>query len=226
VTSAPPHPLLTLLHDAARGTFPPGDFTTTHFPSPESPADGVFAFFGHHVIATDVDRAFVRQWTDRDPFALSDVRFLAAFADKLGTTPGIYDAVYAAIGEGKTAVDVGLIETDDLTHPRVVRALSYRDPSTIRVFVDPTKSGLLVMGRGLAGRMEAAYEVDPDARGNGIGRTLIAGARQVAPTGEPVFLQVSPGNVWSMKSLGHDPAWKPVGAEILFLRTSASANVW
>jgi GNAT superfamily N-acetyltransferase len=219
-------PLLTLLHNAANGQFPPGDFTTTHFPSPQSPADGVFAFFGHHVIASDVDSSFVREWTDRDPFALSDVRFLAAFADKLGTTPGIYDAVYAAFGEGRVADDIGLIEIEDRTHPRVLRALNYRDPSTIRVFVDPTEKGLLVMGRGLAGRMEAAYEVDQDARGNGIGRTLIAGARQMAPANEPVFLQVSPGNVWSMKSLGHDPVWKPVGAEILFLRTNASANVW
>jgi GNAT superfamily N-acetyltransferase len=220
------NPLLTLLHNAADGKFPPGDFKTTHLPSPDSPADGVFAFFGHHVIASNVEESFIREWTDRDPFALSDVRFLAAFADRLDTTPGIYDAVFAAHGEGKTANDAGLIESADHTHPRVVRAHSYRDPSTIRVFVDPTENGVLVMGRGLAGRMEAAYEVDPDARGRGIGRTLIAGARLLAPTGEPVFLQISPGNVWSMKSLGHDPAWKPVGAEILFLRTSVSANVW
>jgi GNAT superfamily N-acetyltransferase len=218
--------LLTLLHNAASGTFPPGDFKTTHLPSPESPADGVFAFFGHHVIASDVDESFVREWTDRDPFALSDVRFLAAFADKLETTPGIYDAVYAAHGEGKTATDAGLIETDDHSHPRVVRAHSYRDPATIRVFKDPTESGVLVMGRGLAGRMEAAYEVEPEARGKGIGRILIAGARLLAPQSEPVFLQISPGNVWSMKSLGNDTAWKPVGAEILFLRTSVSPNVW
>jgi GNAT superfamily N-acetyltransferase len=220
------NPLLTLLHNAANGQFPPGDFKTTHLPSPDSPADGVFAFFGHHVIASNVEKSFVREWTDRDPFALSDVRFLAALADKLGTTPGIYDAVFAARGEGNSATDGGLIETDDHTHPRVIRAHSYRDPSTIRVFKDPTGEGLLVMGRGLAGRMEAAYEVDPRARGNGIGRKLIAGARLLAPNGEPVFLQISPGNVWSMKALGNDPVWKPVGAEILFLRNSASANVW
>ncbi len=220
------NPLLTILYNAANGTFPPGDFTTTHLPSPGSPADGVFAFFGHHVIASNVDESFVREWTDRDPFALSDVRFLAAFAEKLGTTPGIYDAVFAAEGEGRASADAGLIETHDHSHPRVVRAHSYRDPATIRVFVDPTGNGVLVMGRGLAGRMEAAYEVEPEARGRGIGRALIAGARLLAPLGEPVFLQISPGNVWSMKALGNDPAWKPVGAEILFLRTSVSPNVW
>jgi GNAT superfamily N-acetyltransferase len=218
--------LLTLLHNAARGTFPPGDFTTTHLPSPASPTDAVLAFFGHHVIASDVPSAFVREWTDRDPFALSDVRFLAALANELNTTPGIYDAVYAALGEGATVADVGLRETNDRTHPRVVRALNYRDPSTLRVFVDASEQGLLLMGRGLAGRMEAAFEVDPPARGKGLGRLLIAAARQLGPLSEPVFLQVSPGTVWSMKAVASDPAWKPVGAEILYLRSNTSTRVW
>jgi GNAT superfamily N-acetyltransferase len=220
------NPLLALLHNAARGTFPPGDFTTTHLPSPNSPADAVLAFFGHHVIASNVSSTFVRGWTDRDPFALSDVRFLAALASELNTTPGIYDAVYAGIGEGATVADVGLQETEDRTHPRVLRALSYRDPSTLRVFLDPSGHGLLLLGRGLAGRMEAAFEVDPEARGKGIGRLLVRAARQLGPALEPVFLQVSPGTVWSMRAVASDENWKPIGAEILYLRASASERVW
>ena len=210
-----------LLNNAARGEFPPPSFETTHLPSPTSPTDAVLAFFGHHVIASDVDPAFVTKWTDRDPFALSDVRFLAAFAHELGSKPGIYDAVFAAIGHGAEPAEAGLVESEDRTHPRVVRALSYREPTSIRVFTDPTGAGLLVMGRGLAGRMEAAYEVDSDYRGRGIGRTLINAARLLAPEAEPVFLQISPGNVWSMKALTGQPGWVPVGSELLILRASS-----
>ena len=218
--------LLQLLHDAARGSFPPADFATTHLPSPSSPTDAVLAFFGHHVIASNVESSFVSEWTSRDPFALSDVRFLAAFANELNTTPGIYDAVFAAPGEGVDARDIDFRETDDRSHPRVVRALLYRDPATIRVFHDVNGQGLLVMGRGLAGRMEAAFEVEPGARGRGIGASLVRAARLLAPSGEPVFLQVSPGTVWSMRAVMSDVAFRPVGSEILFLRTSLSDRVW
>ncbi len=211
-------PLSQLLQAAAHGSFPPGDFRTTHLPSPSSPADAVIAFFGHHVIASDVDPVFVTSWTDSNPFALSDVRFLAALANTLGVEPGIYDALFSAIGVGLSIDTVGLIETTDLSHPRVQRALSYRDPATVRVYTDEHAQSVLVMGKGLAGRWEAAYEVDTDARGQGLGRRLIAAARQLAPTGEPVFLQISPGNVWSMKAMMADPGWQAIGSEILFLR--------
>ncbi len=213
--------LLKLLHDAARGVFPPASFETTHLPSPSSPTDAVLAFFGHHIIASDVDPEFVSRWTREDPFALSDVRFLAALAVELGSKPGIYDAVFAAIGQGTEPGEAGMTETDDRTHSRVVRARTYRDPTSVRSFRDRSGLGLLVMGRGLAGRMEAAYEVGPDARGQGIGRRLITAARLLAPVNEPVFLQISPGNVWSMKALAGQPEWLPVGSELLFLRESS-----
>lgn len=219
--------LLAILHDAARGKFPPGSFETTHLPSPSSPADAVLAFFGHHVIASDVDPEFVHSWTRRDPFALSDIRFLVALAEELHATPGILDATFAAIGSGVDPIDAGVHETTDRSHPRVVRAHTYRDPSTIRVFTDATGAGVLLIGRGLAGRLEAAYEVDAAHRGQGMGRKLIAASRLVAPRDEPVFLQISAGNVWSMKALASDPNWVPVGSEILFVRgSSPDGNVW
>jgi GNAT superfamily N-acetyltransferase len=216
--------LLSLFHAAARGQYPPGDHSTTHLASPASPTDGVFAFFGHHVIASNVEPSFVDEWTSQDPFALSDVRFLAALADRLGVAPGIYDAVFAAIGEGASEVE-GLIETADRSHPRVVRALRYRDPATIRVYTYDAGAGTLVMGRGVAGRMEAAYEVAPTSRTRGIGRRLIDAARCLAPLDEPVFMQISPGNVWSMKALARVEGWTSVGSEVLYLRASDAAHV-
>jgi GNAT superfamily N-acetyltransferase len=177
-----------LLHGIVDGRFPPGDFSTTHLSSPASPADAVLSFFGHHVIASDVDADWVRQWTDQDPFALSDVRFLAAFADRLGVRPGIYDAVFAARGEGADPSELGLTETSDRYH-------------------------------GLAGRLEAAYEVDESARGQGRGKQLVVAARRISPTGIPVFMQISPGNVWSMRATSADPSWRVVGGEVLFHRS-------
>ena len=213
------HALLNLLHHAAVGTFPPSDFLTTHLPSPTSPADAVLSFFGHHVIASDVEAQWVNQWTDNDPFALSDVRFLAAFADRLGVRPGVYDAVFVARGDGIEPSAVGLTETTDRSHPRVRRALSYRDPVTMRVFTDYDGAGLLVLGHGLAGRLEAAYEVDRPARGQGRGKRLVEAARLIAPAASPVFMQISPGNVWSMRATTADPSWRVIGGEVLFHRS-------
>lgn len=212
-----------LFDDAARGVFPPGDFRTTHLPSPETPADAVCMFFAHHVIASDVASEFVTSWTSENPFALSDVRFLAALAHELGTEPGIYDAVFAAAGSGKSPDDVaallGLFPTDDHSHPRVQRAYQYRSHETIRVFTDAEQTAVLVLGRGVAGRLEAAYEVEPEARGKGLGTRCIQAARLLAPTEEALFVQIAPGNVWSMRALEHDRGhWRCVGGEVLFLR--------
>jgi GNAT superfamily N-acetyltransferase len=212
--------LAQLFENAARGTFPDADFGTLHLPSPSSPADAVLAFFGHHIIASDVDSEFVKSSTDNDAFALSDLRFLGALADRLGVSPGIMDAVYVAMGCGSDPSEWGLIETADRSHPRVVRALSYRDSATMRVFEPVDGGGVLLLGHGLAGRLEAAYEVDEDRRGQGLGHRLIVAARMLAQQDIPVFIQISPGNVWSMRALQKDLSqWRPVGSEVLFLRT-------
>jgi RimJ/RimL family protein N-acetyltransferase len=74
-----------------------------------------------------------------------------------------------------------------------------------------------VLGRGLAGRMEVAFEVDPDHRGRGLGRAIATAARHLAPRGEPMFAQVSPGNVASVRAL-LGAGYVPVGAEVLYAR--------
>jgi GNAT superfamily N-acetyltransferase len=221
--------LLALLYRAAAGNPPPGDFTTTHLPSPSSPADAVLSFFGHHVVASNVDAHWLASWTDADPFAGSNIEFLAAMAGQLQTHPGIFDAVFAATGEGRTASDVDtieLVETPDRTHPRVVRALHYRDPATMRVLTTPAADALVLLGQGLAGRWEMAYEVEPSARGRGVGAALVTAARQLAPEGEPVYAQCSPGNVPSMRSFARDPQWRVIGSEVLFLRHKTALSTF
>ncbi len=49
-----------------------------------------------------------------------------------------------------------------------------------------------MVGRGLCGRWEVGYEVEPEHRNAGRGRRLVAAARRLVPAGEPLFAQVAP----------------------------------
>jgi RimJ/RimL family protein N-acetyltransferase len=85
----------------------------------------------------------------------------------------------------------------------------------VKVWTDPDRRAVLVVGRGLAGRLEVAFEVDPDWRGHGLGRALVTTARTLVPEGEPVFAQVAPANAASMRAL-LAAGFRPLGAELLF----------
>jgi GNAT superfamily N-acetyltransferase len=138
-------------------------------------------------------------------------RFLVALADRIGAHIGANDALLAARAHGKGAgLDLREIAGD--THPRVSRAHRYRDE--VRAWETSDGAGCLVLGRGLAGRWEASYEVEPDARGRGLGRTLAAAALGLLPAGTPVFAQVSPGNSHSMRAT-LAAGYRPIGGEVL-----------
>jgi RimJ/RimL family protein N-acetyltransferase len=77
---------------------------------------------------------------------------------------------------------------------------------------------VVTLGRGLAGRWELSIEIDPAHRGRGLGRTMAAAATRLIPPGEPLFAQVSPGNVSSLRAF-LAAGYRPIGAEVLFLRT-------
>jgi RimJ/RimL family protein N-acetyltransferase len=100
-------------------------------------------------------------------------------------------------------------------HERAARALRYRDD--LEVWTAEGGVGVLVLGRGLAGRREVAFEVDPARRNRGLGRLLVAAARHLTPAGEPLFAQVAPGNVASLRVV-EAAGFRPVGAEVLFHR--------
>jgi RimJ/RimL family protein N-acetyltransferase len=78
-------------------------------------------------------------------------------------------------------------------------------------------TGVLVVGRGLCNRWEIGYEIAPDARGKGLGRRLVAAARGLVPSGEPLWAQIAPGNAASMRST-LAAGFVPVAAEVLFAR--------
>ena len=81
-------------------------------------------------------------------------------------------------------------------HPRVVRALRYRDE--VRVW--QANGAVLLIGRGLAGRFEVAIEVDEQCRGQGLGARLAVAARRLVPAGEPLWAQIAPGNAASVRA--------------------------
>ena len=97
------------------------------------------------------------------------------------------------------------------------RARRYR-PDAV-VYADRERGepdGVLVVGQGVAGRWEMAFEVAPAARGRGIGRRLAATAASFVPEGQPVFAQVAPGNPSSVRAC-LAAGYVAVGAEVLFV---------
>lgn len=200
-----------ILDAAARGVFPPADGSTTVVPQ-RSPRDaGVLAFTAHSVVFTDEDEGWVRETlarVDCDPLSASlNPRFLAAFLERTGRSNDTVDLLTVGTPlPGRPAVD--LTEIDEPDHPRVVRARGHRD----RVRVWTAEGGVLILGHGVAGRLEAAVEVAEEVRHRGLGRALATAARHLAD--EPVWAQVAPGNARSLRAF-QAAGYRPVGAEAL-----------
>jgi hypothetical protein len=175
----------------------------------------VLAFTAHSVVFTDEDPAWVHEAlraVDCDALAAPmNPRFLAALAERTGRTCETVDAVLVGDplpGEPPLA----LTEIEDAGHPRVVYARGRRDD--VRAWT--AEGGVLVTGRGVAGRLEVSVEVDEDVRHQGLGRLLVTAARHLS-AGEPLWAQVTPGNARSMRAF-QAAGYRPVGAELLLHR--------
>ena len=211
------HPLNTLLDDAARGRFPPADMDVDVLPSPPGESDAVVAFSGHNVVAATVDPAEVRaHLPDDDPGGPMSAPFLTWLGSRLGAEPGSLDLVLVA-ERTDAAVHAGTLipREDAVAHARVTRALLHR--SDVAVYSDRERGGVVVVGRGLAGRLEVSIEVEPSRRGEGLGTALARSALQLVPTDEPLFAQVSPGNAASLRAF-LSAGYRPICSEVLFLR--------
>ena len=163
-----------------------------------------------HVVAADVDPAWVAAEVAHDPLAAPlGARFLAALADRIGAEPGVLDAVLVAPpSSGGPGLELRPAELD---HPRVRRALLHR--TDVRIWATPDGAGLLTVGRGVAGRLEVSMEIEPAARGRGLGTALAAAAPALVD--EPIWAQVAPANTASLRSF-LAAGYRPVGAEVLF----------
>ena len=170
------------------------------------------SFPGFIVVAADVTRPWVESWMGDGDFARpTGPPFLFALEELLRVEAEALDAVVLAEPlPGDPPLK--LTPLTDPTHPRVTRALRYR--TDVRVWA--SDHGVLIIGRGLAGRWEAAVEVTPEARNVGHGRALATAARHLVPEGRPVWAQIAPGNAASLRAF-LSAGYQPVGSEVLLI---------
>ena len=203
--------ILDLLHAAARGSFPPEDGRTEVVAAVTGAPAAVLSFTAHHVVAADVPADDVLARVDpadlKGPLAPG---VLAWLAERTGLVAGSLDVVLAWVPE-RAGEGSSVREVEPAAHPRVDRARRWR--SELRVFEG--EGGMVVVGRGVAGRLELSVEVEPGRRDRGLARGLVAGALRAAEAEEPVFAQVAAANAASLRAL--QPAgFAAVGAEVLF----------
>ncbi|WP_328470390.1 GNAT family N-acetyltransferase [Actinoplanes sp. NBC_00393] len=211
--------LAEILDDVADGRFPPADGGTTVVPQAAPRDAGVIAFTAHTVVFTDEDPAWVHATlatADCDALAASmHPRFLSALLDRTGRVMDAIDLLTVATalpGPPPVALD----EITSADHPRVRYARRRRDD--VRVWA--ADGGVLVLGRGVAGRWETSVEVADGQRHRGLGRKLAVAARHLVPEGSQVWAQQSPGNARSVRVF-QAAGFRPVGAEALMLPAGA-----
>ncbi|MGW2088648.1 GNAT family N-acetyltransferase [Streptomyces sp. NPDC001880] len=206
--------LARILTAAAHGRFPPPDGSTTVVGQPGARDAGVLAFTAHSVVFTDEDPDWVRSvlaGTPGDELAATmNPHFLTALTARSGrhmNTIDLLTVAKALPGEP----EIGLREIEDPEHPRVARAMKYRDE--VRVW--SADGGVVILGRGVAGRWETAIEVAEEARGRRLGERLARAARHLVPDAV-VWAQQSPGNARSVRTF-QAAGYRPVGSEALFV---------
>jgi len=199
-----------LLTDVACGHYPPADGGVTILPQPSRRDAGVLSFTAHAVVFTDADPDWVRaQLLPGNLSAPMSAAFLHALATATGRLAGSIDLLTVTESlPGPPPVD--LRPEPASTHSRVLRALNYRDE--VRTW--RADGGLVLLGRGVAGRLETAIEVDEGRRGQGLGRRLAIAARHLAPPQTALWAQVAPGNAASVRAF-LAAGFVPVGAEVL-----------
>lgn len=205
--------LAALLREAAEGRFPPADGGVTVLPQPSERDAGVFGFTAHAVVFADVDPGWViGQLPAGDLGAPLGPPFLQALSAATNRRPGSIDMLCVA-EPLPGPPPVSLVPEPDTSHPRVARALNYRDD--VRAW--RADGGVVLLGRGVAGRWETAIEVDQSQRERGLGRALARAARHLVPAGEQLWAQVAPANAASVRAF-LAAGFTPVGAEILLSR--------
>lgn len=202
--------LTDLLAEASQGRFPAPDAGPTILPQPSPRDAGIIAFTAHNVIFADVEASWIRdRLPGGDLSAPLNPPFLSALEERMGRPINNIDMLALAEPLGGRP-SIALAETAGTGHPRVELARRYRD--AVRAWTCP--GGILVIGRGVAGRWEVAIEVEPGHQGRGLGRALACAARRLTP--HPLWAQIAPGNAASVRAF-LAAGYVPVGAEALFV---------
>jgi GNAT superfamily N-acetyltransferase len=210
--------LSAVLTRAAAGEFPPSDGSVEILAQPSDRDAGVISLTGYAVIFADADPDWVTaQLPPGDLSGPLTASFLHALSARLGRQAHSLDMLTCADSlAGPLPADLGLTEltgSAGAAHPRIARALRYRDD--VRAW--QADGGVVLLGRGIAGRFEVAVEVDPAYRSRGLGTRLATAARHLVPDGEPLWAQIAPGNAASVRAF-LAAGFRPVGAEALLSR--------
>lgn len=207
--------LADVLARAAGGHPPEPGAGPTILPPPSARDAGVIAFTAHNVIFVDADEDWIRSRLPGDDLSAPlNPPFLRDLEELTGRPVNNIDMLaLAAPAEGPPPVELAEV-ADTAAHPRVAEAHRYRDD--VRVWTCP--GGFVLIGRGVGGRWEVAIEVEPAARGRGLGRTLARAARHLTP--HPLWAQIAPGNAASVRAF-LAAGYVPIGAEALLVPPSA-----
>jgi GNAT superfamily N-acetyltransferase len=196
------HPVAELVAAALDGRYPPAD-GGWHRVAPWRPGvEGVFAFTGHAVLAVGDD--------------VPDARLEALGVDGLGGAhhprvllelagpDGWIDSLDALLARRTPTADRGvvpLVERPDLIeHPRARWARAVRDGVQVLGYPETARRSVATLSRGIGGLRELSVELEPSARGHGLGADLVRAATAAAAPGELVLAAVAPGNVASLRA--------------------------
>jgi hypothetical protein len=201
------HPFAAVLAAVAAGDLPSADGAVDVLPVLRGDIVAITEFTGHSVLCADVDPSEVAARGLHGYGACTHPSILLWLA---GAHRGVgsLDVLLVRHGlGGSLADDIG----HGADHPRVTRAHRYR--REVRTYGDD--AGVVLLGRGVADRLELAVELfDHAAHGRGHGRRLIDLGLHAAPRSEPVWAQVAPGNAASLRAFLAS-GFTPVGAEVL-----------
>ncbi|MFI5691648.1 GNAT family N-acetyltransferase [Kribbella sp. NPDC051586] len=211
--------LADILRGVENGVFPAPDLGVSVVPAPSERESAVVAFTGHIVIAADVSPEWVAEQVPAgDLAAPTNPPFLTALADLTERHVSSNDAMLLAPAitdpaERAAAIE-GLTVRTDHDHPRVERALECR--TDVQVYGD-LHGSVVIIGHGLAGRLECAIELPDQIHGQGQGRRLARAARALIPPGSSIWAQITPGNAASLRAF-LAAGYKPVGSEALLVK--------
>jgi hypothetical protein len=204
--------LLSLLEQAASGSFQTDGGNIEVLPAPSGPCDAVVALTGHSVVAASVTEAWVQERVPREDLT-GPMRpdFVAALAEELGAKPGSVDVLLAAPRlTSAPTVELSSVARGDA---RTARARRYR--REVRSYADRDSGGVINLGRGLDGRLDLSLELPPESRSTGKGRKIIEAARTLVPAGEFLFASIAPGNARCLRA-ALAAGFNPIGGEVLF----------
>jgi GNAT superfamily N-acetyltransferase len=195
------HPLRSVLVEAVRGRFPDPDGSVELMPPWLDGVEGVVALTGRAYVATARSADAVMAWRPDGFGAALEPRFIAWLAGPHGWCDCL-DVLLAAEGTGAGGPPPRPGDGDRVRHAQLVR-------SDVEAFGD--SRGVITLGTGVAGLWEIGVEVVAAARGTGVGRSLIADARGLVATGEPVLAAVAPGNAASLRAF-LAAGFQPIGS--------------